>query len=114
MAGIAPSDFDDGCIVSFRACPTRRRHKHHCALQVFLASTREVLQPCTAKLSPAQALCRSSIDHLCTQPGLGTRSVADYSVGARGFIDAEHLPAEAQRVDAPTTRLYLLDTGQGS
>ncbi|NCC41685.1 MAG: integrase [Gammaproteobacteria bacterium] len=111
VAGIAPSDIDEGCIDSFLACPTRRRYKHRCALQDFLAYLRsiDVLRPRTAEPLPAQALCQSYIDHLRTQQGLSTHSIAAYSVGARGFIDAMHLPVEAERVDAPAIRRYLLD-----
>jgi hypothetical protein len=106
VAGIAPSDIDDGCIDSFLACPTRRRYKHCGALQDFLAYLRSVvvLRPCAAEPSPAEALCQSHIDHLRTQQGLSTHSIAVYSMGARRFIDAMHLPAEAQHVDAPAIR----------
>lgn len=111
VAGIAPSDIDEGCIDSFLACPTRRRYKHRCALQDFLGYLRsiDVLRPRTAEPSPARALCQSYIDHLRTQQGLSMHSLAAYSAGARGFIDAMHLPAEAQCVDAPAIRRYLLD-----
>lgn len=87
-------DDSDACIDDFLAYPARRRYNHRCALQAFIAYLREieVLPQRPLEPSAAAALCESYLAHLRNQQGLSAHSVAAYSVTARRFIDAMHLP----------------------
>jgi site-specific recombinase XerD len=115
-SGIGLRDVDDvdRCIDAFLACPARRRYNHRCALQAFIAYLREVevLPQHAVEPSAATALCEDYLAYLHMQRGLSTHSIAAYSVSARGFIAAMHLPEQAPQVDALAIRHYVLDVSQ--
>jgi integrase/recombinase XerD len=112
-SGIGLRDVDT-CIDAFLACPARRRYNHRCALQAFIAYLREaeVLPQRAVEPSAAAALCQDYLAYLRMQRGLSTHSIAAYSVSARGFIAAMHLPEQAPQVDALAIRRYVLDVSQ--
>ena len=115
-SGIGLRDVDDvdRCIDAFLACPARRRYNHRCALQAFIAylGEVEVLPQRAVEPSAAAALCEDYLAYLHMQRGLSTHSLAAYSVSARGFIAAMHLPEQASQVDALAIRHYVLDVSQ--
>jgi integrase/recombinase XerD len=83
-------------------------------LQAFIAYLHEVeiLPQRAVEPSAATAFCQDYLAYLHRQRGLSTHSIAAYSISARGYIAAMHLPERAPQVDALAIRHYVLDASQ--
>ena len=108
---VAATGLNEACVDAFLARPSRRRYGHRTALKQFVEHLRmaEVVPRPRRELSPGEALLQRYFEHLRSERGLSSHSLAAYSPFVRSFVVSHGLPEHADAVDALAVRSHMLD-----